>query len=235
MSTLIKKNGAWKTVARLSSSDVIRNPDWSRAVAVPNNGTAGWTAPEDGLIVGSWGGNQAETTSGNIDYLKVNDVIIAGSYRYPNNNGIQIPVNKGDVLSETGGTAAYWNVHFVPYKVSIAEGLITDEIEVAPVTLGSNFTGTVSVKKRLGTVTVTLLDLRPVSKTGSTAIFTLPDGFKPASTDFGILWSTGNEERIINIPANTGIVEVGGDGVTSWFDEGTPKHLWGTVTFIAAM
>lgn len=229
MSTLIKENGVWKTVANLSQSDVIRNPDWSKAVVITAAQlNAGYTAPSDGMFVGRWVNSNSAGAA-----MTVNGVIVGVASN--NTSGmLQCSVSSGDVIKNNGTTGTS-EISFVPYKVSIAEGLITDEIEVASVTLGSNFTGTVSVKKRLGTVTVTLLDLRPVSKTGSTAIFTLPDGFKPASTDFGILWSTGNEVRIINVPANTGIIEVGGDGVTSWFDEDTPKHLWGTVTFIAAV
>lgn len=92
-------------------------PDWENAVAITASQLiAGYTCPSNGMIVGvAW---KDDTRNVNM-FLKLNGVTIAAS-KYTNSDwafaNVQISVNGGDVLRETGATALTSNISFVPYK-----------------------------------------------------------------------------------------------------------------------
>lgn len=103
-----KTTGEWEDVANLAQSDVIRNPDWSRAIAITS---LPYTAPEDGMIVGFNG-------YGTPTDLSINNVTVSRGIDGSDYNQIQCPVAKGDILSGTYGTAS---LKFVPYKTDVVD------------------------------------------------------------------------------------------------------------------
>ena len=97
--------------------DLIRNlhdPDWSQAVSITAEQlSTGYTAPGRGIVVG-W----VMASSGDV-YIKVNSVAVAAStwktsawISYP---GIQVPVNKNDVM-----TVTFVDMDGVPVQVDIS-------------------------------------------------------------------------------------------------------------------
>lgn len=117
-----KTTGEWEDVANLSASDVIRNPDWSRAVSyTANNLNGGITAPEDGLFIGYY---ISAASSVNV-VLTVNGVVVsnavweAGNWR--SDGSFQVPVNKGDIIRAMNVINNDVSCSFVPYKVDVVD------------------------------------------------------------------------------------------------------------------
>ena len=112
------------------ATEMVRDPDWSRAIAL-NQSTilSGYTCPEDGIFIAN--GLQTNTPSSYVKVL-VNNWQFASGWLGPAGNGdayslanVQIPVNKNDVIKViawANGSAvsnpniAYQGISFVPYK-----------------------------------------------------------------------------------------------------------------------
>lgn len=97
------------------------------------------------------------------------------------------------------------------------------------ITLTSNFTGTFRAVKRSGVTSLVFNGVKPVSKTGGNRIAVLPAKYRPIVSSFLILW-LGDQCRIVNVLTDGG-VDVGGSGVTSWFDNDTALPAWGTIAY----
>ena len=115
--------------------EMIRNPDWSRAVE-PTMAQikAGWTAPEDGIFIGYWNGQ----LDGKAVTIVVNGIVatrmgagdtVSGATFYGFGN-VQVSVNKNDVITfanisgaEQGAVTPTDPQHyiFVPYKVDVVD------------------------------------------------------------------------------------------------------------------
>ena len=123
MSTKIKTPTGWKTVANLSQSDVIRNPDWANAVAITAAQlNVGYAAPADGMFVGRW----VNSSSAGAE-MTINNVAVGVASN--NTSGmLQCAVSSGDVIKNNGTTGTS-GVSFVPFKVSGSGGIhySTDE------------------------------------------------------------------------------------------------------------
>lgn len=118
MSTLIKTAGGWKEVANLSSSDVVRNPDWSRKINITlAQAITGFIAPEDGIIC-----DTSDYTSSGWSAGSVNETIV-GACITSMNMALTCPISKGDTYKVTSlsgtPTASTTRIYFVPYKQNI--------------------------------------------------------------------------------------------------------------------
>ena len=98
------------------------------------------------------------------------------------------------------------------------------------ITLDSNFTGTLRAVKRSGITSLVFANVKPISKTGSSIIAVLPAKYRPAVGSFMVLWLI-DQCRIVNVSAD-GRVDIGGSGITSWFDNDTALFAWGTITYL---
>ena len=119
-----KTTGDWEDVANLAQSDSVRNPDWSRAIALTSAQLlAGWTAPEDGVIVGDF--LPSQTVTGAVR-LTINNVLVAFAFNNSQGGGQDIrnglagtQVAAGDILkiSQAIIVDGNYTVRFVPYRV----------------------------------------------------------------------------------------------------------------------
>ena len=129
--TKIKINGIWKDIANMSTNDVIRNPDWSRAVALTSAQLqAGWIVPEDGIIVGDF---LPTLTSNGAVRLTINNILVAFAFNNSQGGGQDIrnglagtQVAAGDVLNVSQAIIVdnNYTIRFVPYKVSKVDNTV---------------------------------------------------------------------------------------------------------------
>ena len=97
-------------------------PDWANAIAVTAAQIyAGYTAPEDGMLVGPCGAPSGNNTC----IFTINGVIIARSVHvdnvYYNDTSLNVMVPEGDILKSSIISAVSVDVHFVPWKGPYAE------------------------------------------------------------------------------------------------------------------
>lgn len=102
--------------------EVLRNPDWSRAVSyTANELKGGITAPEDGLFVGSF----ISAVNATPVLLTVNGVVVStstwvsGAWR--SDGDFQVPVSKGDIIRAMNEIHTTINCNFVPYKTDVVD------------------------------------------------------------------------------------------------------------------
>ena len=124
-----KENGVMKlkpVALSLSQSEIdeiatelleAMQPDWQNAINITvAQIRAGYTAPDNGMIVGLCHGS---TTNAWIN-LQINGKNVAGAWSGNSYNQAQIQclINKGDILISTGINATEANMSFVPFKTS---------------------------------------------------------------------------------------------------------------------
>ena len=114
----------------------------------------------------------------------------------------------------------------------LVAGRTYEETTTIPITLNSNFKGTATLVKKGSNVTITLYSVTAVSATGSTLIATLPEGIKPTSDCYSTLWGDNDTARILAI-SDDGKLYASGTGLSQWFKDGIPLHMWGTASCIA--
>ena len=115
-------------------------------------------------------------------------------------------------------------------KVAGLGGDATSSSDV--ITLTSNFTGYVLATKRSGVTSLVFNNVKPVSKTGGDRIAVLPAKYRPIVNSFMILW-LGDNCRVVGVLTDGGI-DVGGSGITSWFDGDNALPAWGTIAYPSA-
>lgn len=98
-----------------------QQPDWDNAVTLTAAQIqAGYTAPDDGMIVGATYANVATTS-----YATINNTIVARSETgtsYMSYVNIQCSIAKGDVFKVTNLNTSDPNISFIPFK-TVAEPL----------------------------------------------------------------------------------------------------------------
>ena len=112
-------------IAGPTQQKFVRKPAWSRAVAVATLDTTGYTAPADGILIGS-GGSGNGANGGRFIYIngtKFSEYgCSAGAVIWP----IWIQLNQGDVV--TTNAVQWGDFKFVPFEDSI----IGDPITITP-------------------------------------------------------------------------------------------------------
>ena len=101
--------------------EMIRNPDWSRAVAVSSAQlTTGYTVPEDGIFVAA---GLTMATGGGNGYMYINDIEVSFSTnqsQWASMGNLQCQVAEGDIV-RMNVTGLQTSAHFVPYKTTVID------------------------------------------------------------------------------------------------------------------
>ena len=198
------------------ATEVVRNPDWSRAVSLTAAQlVSGWTAPEDGILVGYY---LSDTSIDQTKFISVNGVKVAGAYTSnstKNGGNVQVQVSQGDALSLTSSS---WNnatnINFVPYKTNIIDNRIPLNYSTSEQFTGEYWidgkkiyrkvlTGTTSsqgnsfpsntnsVNISIGALTETIIDYK-VNVNKPDAGISLKDGEVLTNVEFVAAWSRNN-------------------------------------------
>ena len=111
-------------IAGPTQQKFVRKPAWSRAVAVTTLDTTGYTAPADGILIGSGGGSGGN--GGRAIYIngtKFSEYgCTTGAVIWP----VWVQLNQGDVVTTSAGQ--WGDFKFVPFEDSI----IGDPITITP-------------------------------------------------------------------------------------------------------